>query len=255
MEDPKGLWNDRLPEEITFWRYWLRQSDPAFRADFAERMTPDRPMPPYIGKILDAMGPNGQDEYRVLDVGSGPLTALGSRHGARRVRVIPVDPLADYYDELLEEAGVVPLVRATWCHGELLRERFPAASFEMTYAQNSLDHSYDPLAVIRQMVDLTKPGGTVLLEHARNEGETREYKGLHQWNFDLEGERAFLWNARQRVCLNEVLGDRVTVVPWYQPDVNWLNIQLRVRAPEPAAPSAPPRRAWGQRWRRPPRGA
>lgn len=222
--DHKALWRDRLPEEVSFWRQWLHGDE--YREDRERRLTPNREVRPYVGAILDAVGP--QDEWRVLDVGAGPVTAVGMRHGAGHVRVVPVDPLADYYEALLVEAAVTPPIRTTWCHGELLRERFAPASFDMTYAENALDHSYDPLAIIDQMVALTRPGGTVLLEHRRNEGENQQYQGLHQWNFDLEGTTVILWNAQHRVSLNEALAGRVVVVPWYVPEVNWLNVQLRV---------------------------
>lgn len=240
--DHKALWLDRLPDEVSFWRHWLH--DDEFRDDRERRLVPNREVRPYVGALLDAVGP--QEEWWVLDVGAGPVTALGRRHGAGRVRVVAVDPLADYYDVLLDAAGVTPPVRTTWCHGELLLERFAPASFDMTYAQNALDHSYDPLAIIRHMVDLTKPGGTVLLEHRRNEGENEQYHGLHQWNFDLEGHAVVLWDAHHRVALHEALAGRVTVTPWYVPDVNWLNVQLRV-LPDGERPEPPPRRWWARR--------
>ena len=37
---------------------------------------------------------------RVLDVGAGPLSSLGTHVPGRDVEIIAVDPLADIYDEL-----------------------------------------------------------------------------------------------------------------------------------------------------------
>lgn len=244
MQKSKDLWLDRLPEEVSFWRHWMH--DDEFREDRERRLTPDREVRPYVATILDRLGPNAQDEYRVLDVGSGPVTAVGSRHQGRRVRVWPVDPLGDYYADLLQEAGLTPPVPTTWCHGELLQERFAPASFEMAYAENSLDHAYDPLAIIRQMIALTKPHGTVLLEHRRNEGENHQYGGLHQWNFDLEGDRAVLWQGRWRVYLDRELDPSLTIQTWYIPEVNWLNVQLHL-PDHPVNGDPPARRRWGRR--------
>ena len=222
----KAIWKQGIDHEVTFWRAWLSGRGGEFAEDFARRMDPNLPVARHLNRVLHHVT---APEIRVLDVGAGPLTAVGKRYRRRPVRITAVDPLADLYDDLLREAGVQPPVRTTWCHGELLLERFRPASFHLAYSQNALDHSYDPVAVIEQMVALTQPGHFVVLEHRRNEGENEEYHGLHQWNFDIEHGHFVIWNAQRRTDMTKLLADRATVHCRYIPRAKWLNIRMRVR--------------------------
>jgi SAM-dependent methyltransferase len=94
-----------------------------------------------------------------------------------------VDALADKYQDLLAKHGIVPLVRTEALAAERLTDRFPYKSFDISYAENSLDHSYDPGRAIEEMFAITKKGGVVILSHPPSEGADCGYQGLHQWNF------------------------------------------------------------------------
>jgi ubiquinone/menaquinone biosynthesis C-methylase UbiE len=94
-----------------------------------------------------------------------------------------VDPLADKYDDILHRKGIVPPTRTCYGEAEKLLEQFPEQSFDLVYSSNALDHSYDPLTAIRNMVFLCKPGGFVFLRHFENEAEKENFQGLHKWNF------------------------------------------------------------------------
>ena len=41
---------------------------------------------------------------------------------------------------------------------------------------NALDHSFDPVLGIERMLQVTRPGGWVLLRHARNEGVPGKFR-------------------------------------------------------------------------------
>jgi hypothetical protein len=81
--------------------------------------------------------------------------------------------------------------------------------------ENALDHSYDPLRGIQQMLEVVKPGHYVLLLHKVNEAENQNYKAFHQWNFCAEEGRFIIWNRQTRLCVNEALGKtaEVTIDP------------------------------------------
>lgn len=72
---------------------------------------------------------------------------------------------------------------------------FPANTFDLTYAKNTLDHSYNPVEAFRQMVAVTKRGGFIATEHAANEALNENWEGFHQWNFHVDG-RDFLISNR-----------------------------------------------------------
>jgi len=88
------------------------------------------------------------------------------------------------------------VVRTSWCHGELLAERFPTGSFDLVWAENCVDHSYDPIRVINAAIDVVKVGGWVVMVHAQNEAENEHYDGLHQWNFCERIGAFHIWNQK-----------------------------------------------------------
>ena len=77
---------------------------------------------------------------------------------------------------------------------------FPSQFFDCAYALNALDHCHDPVLALERMLDVVRVGGVVTLVHLEYVGRLENYAGLHQWDFFIEGERAFLANkGRSRV--------------------------------------------------------
>jgi SAM-dependent methyltransferase len=159
---------------------------------------------------------NPAEEVSILDVGAGPLTWLGYRYPGKRLTIVPVDPLADEYDLLLRAAGLEPPIRTIRVAGEDLLERFGPESFDIAYATNALDHSADPLAIISNMVTVVRPGGTVILRHKRNEGQSARYSGLHQWNFDAVDDNLLLWNEAVEVNVGSALAGDAATTAWLE---------------------------------------
>lgn len=199
----KLLWREKgVSHELDFWTRWFATKGFHWPADYRQRLDPhsvlDEPL------IVDRL-PELGDEVSILDVGAGPLTILGKRYPGKTLRITPVDPLAHEYDGLLAAFGVDPPIRTGFCPGEQLLERFRPDDFDIAYARNSLDHSYDPAAIVRNMVALVRPGGYVLLRHVRREGEHQNYSGFHQWNLDIEEGHLVLWNRVSKHDLTEEL--------------------------------------------------
>ncbi len=228
----KSNWISGLTSEISFWDNYISNEGSIFQADFANRTNPEHPLQPHIVEYLQHIP---DPEIKILDVGAGPLTVLGKSWPPKKIRITAVDPLADEYDLALERAGVTPLVRTTWCHGELLLERFPRASFDLVYAQNSLDHSYNPLLIIKNMLALVKVNRYMLLEHATNEAENENYFGLHQWNFNVENGDFVVWNKQLRHNITEIFGPFTEVTCRLNEEIRWLVVAIKKLAEE--APS------------------
>jgi hypothetical protein len=102
-------------------------------------------------------------------------------------------------------------VRTITGHVERLSESLDTDFFDLVHMRNALDHSYDPLEGIRQMLAVAKTGAPVVLSHARNEAERESYVGFHQWNVDERGGRMVLWNKSTTIDVNDALGSGADV--------------------------------------------
>jgi SAM-dependent methyltransferase len=205
--ESKEAWTEALDHEMAFWRAWFKTSGSQWPEDYKFRIDPDTAIQDSITKHLTGVG----SRVRMLDVGAGPLTLVGKRWAGREFELTAVDALANKYDFLLKEAGLIPPIRTRQCESERLTELFSNDSFDVVYASNTLDHSYQPMDAIRQMLNVAKPGGIVLLQHFRNEAENAEYDGLHQWNFDLVNGECLLWRPNTKWVLDKELADRAIV--------------------------------------------
>jgi SAM-dependent methyltransferase len=208
------VWRMRTRSEVEFWAEWLTgaQGTEQWASDRDARLHADTEVgDPLVRAELERLP---AEEISILDVGAGPLTALGYRFPGKKLTIVAVDPLADEYDRLLDDIGLEPPVRTLRVAGEELLVRLGPGRFDIAYAVNSLDHSAEPLAIISEMVGVVRPGGAVLLRHKRNEGESARYAGMHQWNFDETDGRLLLWNNADRIDVGRALGDRADTTAW-----------------------------------------
>lgn len=227
VEGAVDRWSVGLDEEIEFWRRWFRDHGEPWPDDYRRRTNPRFRLQRHIRRRVRTLPGR---RVRIVDVGSGPLTVLGKRWPGRRLEIVAVDPLADRYAELYEEFGIEPVVRPIRGDAERVAELLEPDSFDLAYAQNCLDHGYDPLRSIKQLLTLVRPGRRVFLEHAIDEGEHMEYAGPHQWNFRAEHGRFVIWRPGLHVDAQAEL-DQLAVVEELRsrPEIRWLQVTLRKR--------------------------
>lgn len=192
-------WSRHISDELRFWDSWLR--DRPWPDQFEFRTDPNAELQPDLAALL----PRGAGACKLLDVGAGPLSALGKRLNGTPLEIAATDALAEHFDQLLAKNGVVPPVRTVQCNAERLSSRFGAESFDLVFCQNALDHVYDPVAAIDEMIRVLKPSGAVFLRHFENEGQREAYSGLHQWNFTVDHGDFVIWNPRVRVNVSQHL--------------------------------------------------
>uniref|UniRef100_A0A7S0P6H3 Methyltransferase type 11 domain-containing protein n=1 Tax=Calcidiscus leptoporus TaxID=127549 RepID=A0A7S0P6H3_9EUKA len=134
----------------------------------------------------DGAAPDRNESSRpvrvVLDVGAGPLSNLGNRCGSEPVDLLATDALAPEYDHLLALVGLTPRVRTRYCPMEATSKCFARNFFDLVHSANALDHAQDPMAAVRAMVDVAKPGGYVVIICHVRERERQKASGMHQWN-------------------------------------------------------------------------
>lgn len=148
-------WRAGLDDEEAFWRNYFSSGGGEWAANYGKRWDASLELQDDIKQVLAEIGPR----VRILDVGAGPLTTLGKCWDGERLESPAVDPLADRYDRLLAMYDNDPPVRTIRCDGEELVATFGPDAFDVAFAKNAVDHSYDPVLVLRQMVTVVKPGG------------------------------------------------------------------------------------------------
>jgi SAM-dependent methyltransferase len=206
-----ALWKTEIDAEVSFWESWLRTGGLEWTDDFEERLDPSSVLAHDV--VVRILRETVQQSVTILDVGAGPLTILGKTFPGKDLSITAVDPLAEHYSRLLNRFGIEPPVRTVSGHGERLLDLFGSKSFDIAFAQNSLDHSYDPILVIENMLEVVKGSGSVVLSHMRNEAENEGYAGLHQWNFDVKSGDLVLWNRAVEHNVSKTFSPAAVVKP------------------------------------------
>lgn len=201
-QESRGRWRTQLPKEVAFWKQWIESSGDNTDV-FRLALDPAQPLQPDLAELLDGVA---DEEVRILDVGAGPISFVGKTYGGHPITLVPIDPLAHEYKRLLDDAGVAPPFPTQIGSAEELSTQFPEGSFDLVNASNSIDHAFDPVLAIAEMVKMVRPKGYVLLSHFRNEGHQNGYYGLHQWNFDVRDGEFIVWNPVQHKSVTAALG-------------------------------------------------
>ncbi len=202
------LWQFAHLSEARYWKQKVKQmvaEDP----DYIKNITdPNR----QISEFFTSMISHDDDSHvRILDVGSGPLPIIPKNWEGKVLNVIAIDPLAKEYNRILKKYHIHPPVKPTYGEAERLLNFFPNNFFDLIYAANSIDHGYNPLLAIRNMIETAKPGAAIYLEHFSNEAETENYAGMHQWNFTLEDGSFIIWSLRERHDVNFIFREQADI--------------------------------------------
>jgi len=185
-------WNAGKEYEINFWRSYFKTEGLRWKENYKNKLNPSLPLQETIAKYI----PSHLKHARILDVGAGPLTNLGKVLDACKLAIVAVDPLAEEYDSILSEFGIEPFVRTTYGEVERLSRQFKPNTFDLVHINNALDHSYNPMKGIFEMLKVVKHSHYVVLGHTKNEAERENYKGFHQWNFDYVEKQFVIWNKK-----------------------------------------------------------
>jgi SAM-dependent methyltransferase len=205
-EQLADVWSAALATELAWWRKEL-SADTEAGAGFRARL--HKQLEPRYRELVRS----DDDPVRILDVGSGPLTALGCHWPGRVLELVAVDPLADSYNQLLDELGFESPVRPVPGLVESLTDTFAPNYFDLVVAGNSLDHCADPILGIGQMLAVLKPGHVLYMVHVKNVGELVDYNGLHQWNLCPIGDDMEIWRRDRSVRLSALApGHPISVI-------------------------------------------
>jgi SAM-dependent methyltransferase len=194
-------WQNGIGHELAFWQRYINARGGPWAHDFIYRIDPDGII---HGRYTALFETSAGRSVRILDVGAGPLTLIGKRTvNGLRPEIVAVDPLAPFYDRFLAEASFNPPVRTQQAFAEDITAAFAPRSFDLVTSINALDHSFDPVRAIWEMLAVSKLGGAVYLDHVVNEAENENYVGFHQWNFDCQNGQFIIWNRSSRFDVGE----------------------------------------------------
>lgn len=222
----RETWQAGVQSEVDFWRaVFVGEQYPDYRREMLQRIDPAAPVVPYIAHSLPRDVPVPQ--LRILDVAAGPVSCVGWQIGGERPQLTPIDALATHYRTILDEFGLTPPVYTQECDGENIRPRFAPDSFDLVHIRNALDHCYDALAVMRNMLEVLKPGGALIVCGYSDEAEFGHYDGLHQWNIRGEGKQMVIWRPDQRHIVNDLFAAQLASVFVEQDDAaRWTSVKL-----------------------------
>lgn len=145
---------------------------------------------------------------KLLDVCCGPFPKSGIYHESYKIERTLVDAIAEDYHNLLKINNInrngQSIIQS---NVEDILQVLKKKSFDIIYSKNALDHTYNPLIAIENLIKLLSKKGVIILEHFINEGEYTNYFGLHQWNFYLKDNDFYISSKNNEIQynVNEIL--------------------------------------------------
>jgi SAM-dependent methyltransferase len=148
--------------------YLLSGSDELARLQLQARV-----WEPEAESLLDQIGMAAG--WRCLDLGCGAMGILGplSRRVGPEGRVIGLDQdvsLLAAAGDYVEQEG---LTNVELREGDVHRSGLPGGSFDLVHERFVLPHVASPEGLLKEMIELTRPGGVVVLQEPDH----------HSWNF------------------------------------------------------------------------
>lgn len=147
------------------------------------------------------------DRSKIIDIGSGPYSRLGFCMDGKKLDITLLDPLASVYRILGQKYKIDFPIKAQTGMVELLHYLFKQNEFDFVHMSNSLDHCFNPIVGIKELIYITKVGGKIVLRHSENEAEHENYNGFHQWNLSLRDNKFVIWRNDELIDVNEYIRD------------------------------------------------
>lgn len=203
-------WLNGIYSEIKFWDNMIKTNGGIYdKNKWYTTINKNRPFVLEDDIPVELYGKN----FDFIDVGSGPFSRCGFLTDKVILNHTAVDPLADAYNVLKSKAGIDTEINLKTGFVEILDKYFEPDSFDMVHMSNSLDHSFDPILGIYQLINICRIGGKVILRHKENEAESAAYEGFHQWNLSVNvSENKFIiWRDDEKYNINEIFSNYVEI--------------------------------------------
>ena len=163
-------------------------------------------------KLLEILIEEFNEEIKLIDVGSGPITSFFSYLDINAWNIVTVDPLAKLYNYLNKKYEINYPLECTEGMGENLDNLFNKESFHLVLSRNAIDHAVSPHKFINNLFHILKPKGYLYLAGFINEGKKQNYTGLHQHNLYIENDCLIWTNKDNFINLNLIKNLDVTLI-------------------------------------------
>lgn len=199
-------WKSGIKNEVEFWDKLFKTSGRCGGNEkvFSYRLDPLCKFS--LASDLDSV------DGKIIDIGSGPYSNLGFCVENERLNITLVDPLAASYRKIGKKYGIQFPIEPQTGMVELLHLLYEQNEFDFVHMSNSLDHCFDPIRGIFELIYISKVGGKIILRHNDNEAERANYKGFHQWNLTLRDGRFAIWRRNEDfIFVDEIIKDYAKV--------------------------------------------
>lgn len=206
FEEYFSTWLNGIADEIDFWDDYMSSEGGVYHDDYEWTVKKNKAF-----TLDDEVEQKGVCDF--IDVGSGPFSRCGTESTVTDLRVTAVDPLGYLYEKMKNKYQLNNGVFVNTGFVELLDNQFEPESFDIVHMSNSLDHSFDPIFGLYQLMRICKINGKIILRHTENEALAESYKGLHQWNLSLKRipGKFCIWNRNESICVNDLLSPYATI--------------------------------------------
>lgn len=198
-------WYKGLNDELEFWDNWFKTKGAEWPDDYKFRLDKNSEIKEPLSRYIFS------GSEKIIDCGCGPLTIVGKYWKGKKLNIKACDALALEYEKLFSKYDIDPIIYPFWSKMEELTEYYDDDTFDIVYAQNSVDHSDCPVISIGEMIKICKPKGFVILFHEVNEGENENYKGLHQWNFSERNGDFIIWNKISEINISKYFKSKARI--------------------------------------------
>jgi hypothetical protein len=146
------------------------------------------PLPERIAELLS----EGSEILTILDMRPGPWTFSDCAYPRAMVRVVAFDPLAGGPNVAQTKDWITPPVGAQRLYGEEQLKRLASNAFDLVFARDWVEHSYDAEQAIIEMVRIVRPRCYVLMEHHPSGAEGVDDASDHRWDFSTNEAGDFI---------------------------------------------------------------
>lgn len=134
---------------------------------------------PLIDYLVPFVG--NKNYVKILDVGSGAYSVIGSYLGGVDLEIHHVDN--QDFSSFYQKYNFTPIVDIERADMENLS--YPDNEFDIVCSINALDHTNDAYRAVQEMIRVCKPGGHVYLDCHLDQADTGH---KHKWNAKMDGK-------------------------------------------------------------------